>query len=339
MAESEHGLQDTACKPKPKLSDQQRVELIKDALERDLEFSHVMDSMNLFEKIQDPLKDLRELQGIVSCRLLPWKELDDWGKEVFLRVINLSKFEDEEKENNVPKIPEQKFYKKNYDVAYERSAIFFPGLRCEDFSCELLANYDYLIKVFKDTGVDTWQNHTYKRRNEQTLRWSAQFIPVLYRMTCQWEISELDEESLRHVSEHFKLDYDRCFMMERTKQNIFQAADANIKSRVLMLMYETDDGLVIDFLWLVVFNFGIFTRTGVLLAYNACDLNGEMEKCFHLCRKQMLEYFQETLEKEEVIEAISPNEKISDTLDCEIFPDEKSEEQKEDVSNDGLEFD
>jgi len=340
MAESEHGLKNS--KPKSNLSDQERLEHIKDALARNLEWVHDMTKMDLFEQIDDPVKHVRDIQGILSCRLIPWKELEDWAKEVFLRTINLSKFEDEEKENNVPRISEKKLQKKNYDVSYERCPIFFPGLRSDDFSCELLANYDYLIRVFKDTGVDTWENHAYNRRNECTMRWSTQFIPVLYRMTCQWEISELDEETLRHVSEHFKLDYHRCFMMERTKQNIYQAADANIKSRAFMFMYDTDDGLLIDFMWLSVFNFGIFTRTGVLIAYNACDLGGEMEKCFHLCRKQMLEYFQEKLEKENPIEAISPNEQKSDTLDCEIFPDENSEEQKENsVSNDadGLDFD
>ena len=133
------------------------------------------------------------------------------------------------------RLKESKMLKKNYDISFERSVIFFPGLRLSDFSAELLSNYDYLIKVFKDTGIETWENHTYERRSECTCRWSAQAIPFLYRMTCQWEISEvtppplshdfpycrnitvfvfeLDSETLASISEHFKFNYHRGFMV------------------------------------------------------------------------------------------------------------------------------
>jgi len=294
---AEHGLENTAAKPRTKLTDLQRVDLIQTALQKtdELEFCVILESMNVFDGVQDPLYELRRVEGFLGMTLLPFKDLGKWERDLILKTVNLSRFEDEETENKVPKLKESKILKKNYDISFERSVIFFPGLRLSDFSAELLSDYDYLIKVFKDTGIETWVDHTYERRSECTCRWSAQAIPLLYRMTCQWEISELDSETLASISEHFKLNYHRGFMMERTKQNIHQNADANLKSRVFLLYYETDDGVVLDFIWYCILNFGIFTRTGVLLAYNAVDISAEMIKCFGLNRKQMLEYFEEEL--------------------------------------------
>ena len=80
----------------------------------------------------------------------------------------------------------------------------------------------------------------------------------------------------------------------------FSTWEFNLRKSMLyflefLLYYETDDGVVLDFIWYCILNFGIFTRTGVLLAYNALDISAEMIKCFGLCRKQMLEYFEEEL--------------------------------------------
>jgi len=298
MAEEEQQ-ENTACKTKPrsKLNDQRRVELIKNAIKQteELQFLVKLETMDVFNGVQDPLQELRQVEGYLAMTLLPFKDLGKWERELIIQTVNISRFENEEVENKVPRLSEAKIRKKNYDISFERSVVFLPGLRLEDFSKELLSNYEYLIKVFKDTGIETWEDGTYDARSECTCRWSAQAIPLLYRMTCQWEISELDSDTLANVSEHFNLDYHRGFMMERTKQNIHQNADANLKTRVFMLYYETEDGVVLDFVWYCILNFGIFTRTGVLLAYNALDIGAEMIKCFHLCRTQMLEYFEEKL--------------------------------------------
>jgi len=169
--------------------------------------------------------------------------------KAFVRsIVNLSDFDDEEAENNVPVIDvDDPSEMKKYTFVNSKICVLAPTRRLELLNIDLMVNPDYQ-QVVQSYGND--RIHIMRRgekgwepRNNRTVRAVTRIVGS-WNMTVQNQISEYPVEKVNAdpILNH-GLKWDRAFLSERTKQNI-QRKDSTVKFKAVTLLKQLDDAVL-----------------------------------------------------------------------------------------------
>lgn len=166
-------------------------------------------------------------------------------KHIVHKIVNLSSFEDEQKENNVPFLDvydEQECGK--FTCIITKVCYILPGVPLGVLTPMAVSQRDYHRRC--QPGSPTiWDDCSEKN----VFRMTKKVIPYVFSITLQLKASEVTDEA------DFKtlLDLDRrstfapqkALLMERTKRNI-QVLDATRIAKSLLLYTEVDGGVLVQ---------------------------------------------------------------------------------------------
>jgi len=166
-------------------------------------------------------------------------------KSLVRAMVNLSDFDDEEAENNVPVInvddPEQV---KKYTYIATKACVFAPTKHMNLINIDLLVNPDYQQHVqswgsdrihIMRAGEDGWQP-----KNDRTIR-AVTHVVGSFNITLQNQCSICpidivnNDPALNHG-----LQWDFAYLAERTKQNV-KRRDSTVKFKSLTLLKQYDN--------------------------------------------------------------------------------------------------
>eukprot|EP01062_Namystynia_karyoxenos_P022275 TRINITY_DN18531_c0_g1_i1.p1 TRINITY_DN18531_c0_g1~~TRINITY_DN18531_c0_g1_i1.p1 ORF type:complete len:516 (+),score=134.95 TRINITY_DN18531_c0_g1_i1:133-1548(+) len=175
-----------------------------------------------------------------SCKV--GDRLSATERAMFRAGLNISGFQDELKENNVPFINVD-------DPAEQRASTFFmvrgvyifPGVGVNDIDLALLNNVQYHRECqpsSRTLPTRIWEDCR-SRGDKNTFRITKTIIPLVLKITVQFFCSEVPQELLPGLSvlaSGFRVD--RALLMERTKRAGAQAPqDATKKVKSLLLFH------------------------------------------------------------------------------------------------------
>lgn len=174
-----------------------------------------------------------------GCRV--GASLSPADKQLIGAIVNLSAFDNEEEENNVPTIdptdPEQQ---KHYTVIITKTAYLVPKLSSEHFTKELMTSTAYHVAC--QPGAPTIDKKS--KETPDTIRMTKTIIPVVFKITLQLKTSMLTDEDCINLGLIDGFKADRAMLMERTKRNK-NAIDSTRKVKSVLLYNDVPGGVLI----------------------------------------------------------------------------------------------
>lgn len=172
-------------------------------------------------------------------------QLNKDEKHIVSRLINLSSFASEQKENNVPNV--DVYDEKDaaqYTMIVTKVNYLIPGLPLDVLTPAVVSKKDYHERC-QPGNPTIWDDVT----AENTFRMTKKVIPFVFNITLQLKCSEVtDKDELKILHEldprkTFKID--KALLMERTKRNI-QVVDATRKAKSLLLYTKVEGGVLVQ---------------------------------------------------------------------------------------------
>jgi len=198
-------------------------------------------SMDFLNK-PEHLEHLKAGKSLSSFDSFAGHEANDRHKYILDKILNLSSYEDEEKDNNVPHIninDAEDAYK--YTMCLQRSMWVLPDVNIDDISPKGMAEYDYMNEC-QPKSCNVWQpGKDYDQEDNQTFRFTKSVIPYVYDLTIQFRIHELPEKDLKSLSEIDDLPIHKALLFERTKRDRSRV-DSTRKVKSLLLMHKLKNG-------------------------------------------------------------------------------------------------
>lgn len=198
--------------------------------------------------LTDPehVKLLQEGKSLASFESFGGHESSERHKVILEKIMNLSHYEDEEKENNVPTLdvndPEDSY---NYTMCIQRSMWVLPDVNIDDMTPERFATYDYMNRC-QPASCNVWQpGKDYEAEDDHTFRFTKNVIPYVYDLTIQFRIHELPADVLPSLSEIDNLQIHKALLLERTKRDRTRL-DSTRKVKSVLMMHKLDNGLLIS---------------------------------------------------------------------------------------------
>lgn len=163
--------------------------------------------------------------------------LDDVQQELVSGVINLSSFEDEDRDNDVPiYIPDQESY--TYILVMSVYLLPFPDL-LEWMTPEVLASTSY------QTNCQTSSTEFWEQTQPDTFRFTRPIIPHIFYMTVQFKVSELPRKTLDDLSFLTSGAYiEKGLLLERTKRRKHAPPDRCRKAKCVLLFTRVKGGVL-----------------------------------------------------------------------------------------------
>jgi len=258
----------------------------------DCEGHSLMTSMDF---LTDPshLEVLQTGKSLSSFDSFAGHDANDRQKFVLDRIMNLSYYADEEKDNNVPRIdvndPEDSY---NYTMCIQRSMWLLPDVNIDDITPEVLATYDYM-KRCQPESCNVWKpGKDFEAEDDHTFRFTKNVIPYVYDLTIQFRIHELSQETLAKLSEIDNLEIHKALLMERTKRDRTRI-DSTRKVKSVFMIHKVDNGLLISHITGVA-NTSIPTIVAGLLSNFYEMVATEVAETAHLTRKYWKEKSSDT---------------------------------------------
>eukprot|EP00658_Telonema_sp_P-2_P029037 TRINITY_DN22145_c0_g1_i2.p1 TRINITY_DN22145_c0_g1~~TRINITY_DN22145_c0_g1_i2.p1 ORF type:complete len:365 (-),score=98.39 TRINITY_DN22145_c0_g1_i2:304-1398(-) len=161
--------------------------------------------------------------------------------DAILPFVNLSNFDDEVIENNVPHVdvydPEQQAL---YIALVVKAMYILPGVRYTDLTEVMMTDLDYQkncqpgdCKFFECDAVNTF-------RQNKTI------IKFIYTVLIQMRAGMIsDPEALKQFVSVEGIVPSRAIVLERTKRNI-QKSDSTAKCKSVLLYYQLDGGVLLS---------------------------------------------------------------------------------------------
>lgn len=147
-------------------------------------------------------------------------------KQFIDAIINLSAFKDELKENNSPKVDiNESNFAASITAVMVKTQYLVKGWRAENFSPEFIASYDY------QSGCQPGKPSHVPNMPSCALRFTKTIIPVVYKVTIQFQTSEItDVAELAALEAMVGVRIDKAILLERTKRRI-EIVDATLKCK------------------------------------------------------------------------------------------------------------
>lgn len=174
-----------------------------------------------------------------ACRV--GASLSPADKHLVATIVNLSAFDNEEEENNVPIIdPADAKQQKGYTVIITKTAYLVPRVHADVFTTELMTRPSYHVAC--QPGSPAIEKRS--RECPDTVRMTKTIIPVVFKITLQLKTSLLSEDDCINVGLIDGFKADRGILMERTKRNK-NTVDATRKVKSVLLINEVPGGVLL----------------------------------------------------------------------------------------------
>jgi hypothetical protein len=153
-------------------------------------------------------------------------------------VANLTSFEDEARDNNIPIYHERD--NPSYTFVIVKCAYLLPCSDTDWITPTVLASTDYQASC-QPSGTDIWE-----QLQSDTFRMTKPIIPYLYSFTIQFTVSSLPEDVLSQLSPLCdNVPLDAGLLMERTKRTKSASQDFNCKAKSVLLYAKIDGGVLV----------------------------------------------------------------------------------------------
>lgn len=171
--------------------------------------------------------------------------LDDDTKHIVSKVVNLSSFDDEVKENNVPFVDvDDDAETAKFTMIITKVSYLLADVPLEVLTPMAVSQKDYHRRC--QPGSPTiWDDV----EGENTFRMTKKVIPYVFNITLQLKASHVtDKDDLKSIHElcpQQAFPIHKALLMERTKRNI-AIIDATRKAKSLLLYTKVDGGLLVQ---------------------------------------------------------------------------------------------
>jgi len=202
-----------------------------------------------------------------TCRT--W--MTPYEKEMVGTMANMSGFDDETIDNYVPAFdiddPEDV---RQYTFILQKAAYILPNVNLEDITTEVMSSNDY-HKCCQPNGTKIWDHE-----EKGVFRFTKPIIPLIYRMTIQFRVSQVDMHDLGPLSSLLGVRVDKAILMERTKRSVPPKVDGTAKAKSILCYSEITGGVLVTHAT-VILNTAI--PTVVAKVMNSFGRSGLTETC------------------------------------------------------------
>lgn len=168
-------------------------------------------------------------------------ELTGYETEMIDAIINLSSFDNEQKENGVPLFDVNDHADaKKYTFILQKCSYILPGLQVVDVSPKLISSTAYQ-KGSQPASSYVWEDCTFA----DTFRISKTIVRFIFSLTLQFKVSRISESVLPRLSEHLGIQVDAGILLERTRRKANSAPDSTAKVKSVLLYTRVDGGLLV----------------------------------------------------------------------------------------------
>jgi len=194
--------------------------------------------------------------GLSSFACFVGDEASDEQRKCLEKFVNVSCFEDEVKENNVPKID----INNNEDAGQYtfflcKTMWLLPGIKppngLEDFNPKLLCKYSYGKQCQPDSCTAWKPGIDFEPEDDTTFRITKNIIPYIFDITVQFKVSSVKKELLPTFTEMAGVPIHKAILMERTKRNK-QVVDSTAKAKSLLLLHQLEHGVLVTHFTVVI---------------------------------------------------------------------------------------
>mmetsp|Transcript_9124 Transcript_9124/g.13448 ORF Transcript_9124/g.13448 Transcript_9124/m.13448 type:complete len:311 (-) Transcript_9124:151-1083(-) len=166
-------------------------------------------------------------------------------QHVVAKVVNVSSFDDEVEENNVPHFdPYNKEQAKEFTCIITKVAYLLPDIPLDALTPTSMTNVNY-HKRCQPGNPTIWDDVA----APDTFRMTKKVIPLIFSITIQLKASEVVKkehlQTLHQLCPSQKFEIDKALLMERTKRNK-KVVDATRKAKSVLLYTKVDGGLLVQ---------------------------------------------------------------------------------------------
>lgn len=164
--------------------------------------------------------------------------------EMIDAVINLSAFEDEARDNYVPRFDMSDYEEGTFSFLLARCAYLLHGVDDLDDIADvsLLSSAKYQ-RACQPGGTKVWTD--YDNMESDNFRITKPIIPYIYSFTIQFRVSALAGPDLAALGRHVGVRVDRGILLERTKRSVPPKEDATKKCKSVLLYTALGGGIVL----------------------------------------------------------------------------------------------
>jgi hypothetical protein len=197
------------------------------------------------EFFQDPThRRVIEKGGVMfsfSCTVSP----DPYEVDLAMNVINRTCFDDEMKDNFVPRVTKEKL--SEYTVVIARSCYLLPEVDV-DVLCDpaLMSSVRYQTAC-EPTGTRIWEEED----DTNSFRITKNVIPLIFSVTIQFRISVLKPDDVRELSFFLGIRVDGGLLLERTKRHKPPKVDRTVKAKSVLLYTKVPHGIFLSHLTVI----------------------------------------------------------------------------------------
>ena len=202
--------------------------------------------------------------------------LQEYESDMVDSMINLSGFQDETKENYVPKFSYKEYIEEqqqqqssrnsssthsasttassrssgskkspSYTFLLARCGYLLTGINLTEMMSNpsLLATLDYQ-RSCQPEGTKIWDD--YDKMDPNNFRITKPIIPYIYSFTIQFRVSRVDNaDELERLSKHLRIPVDGAIVLERTKRSVPPKEDATKKTKSVLVYTDLGHGVVL----------------------------------------------------------------------------------------------
>jgi len=167
-------------------------------------------------------------------------------KFILERIMNLSGYEDEVKENNVPRLHiRDRDDSYQYTICIQKSMWVLPNKKIEEITPERFASFDYMNRC-QPVSCRVWEPGTdYEPEDEYTFRFTKSVIPYIYDLTIQFRVTEIDLDTLNILSDIDNLTIHKALLLERTKRDRTRV-DSTRKVKSILMFHQLEEGILVS---------------------------------------------------------------------------------------------
>jgi len=198
--------------------------------------------------LEDPShqKALAAGKSLSSFVSFAGNEATEEHKFILERIMNLSGYKDEVKENNVPRLHiRDRDDSYQYTICIQKSMWVLPNKNIEEITPERFASFDYMNRC-QPVSCRVWEPGTdYTPEDAYTFRFTKSVIPYIYDLTIQFRVTEIDLDTLSILSDIDNLTIHKALLLERTKRDRTRV-DSTRKVKSLLMFHQLEEGILVS---------------------------------------------------------------------------------------------
>lgn len=191
--------------------------------------------------LSSPLRIQQLNEGLTLFNLVckVGSELAEDHQAFINTFANISGFEDEIVENNVPHVDAcDKAAMSPYTVVLTKSMYMLPNLSINDITAKLLTSQAYHL------ACQPGKPFIHPPVTPGTFRMTKTLVPIVWKMTIQFKVSEICVDKAAAIGAVDDVPPDKVMLLERTKRNIHKT-DGTRKVKSLIMYNSVPGGLLV----------------------------------------------------------------------------------------------